>query len=95
MALLGLFFVAAPKPAAWSPPVAEATGLVKLNGRVQVTELSGSESSAHFDLAASGQETSWVSLSHGVHPYKVGELHDFYMDPRAAYVFAPDGSRVA
>ena len=76
-------------------PVAEAAGLVKLNGRVQVTELSGSESSAHFDLAASGQETSWVSLSHGVHPYEVGELHDFYMDPRAAYVFAPDGSRVA
>ena len=76
-------------------PVAEAAGLVKLNGRVQVTELSGSESSAHFDLAASGQETYWVSLSHGVHPYEVGELHDFYMDPRAAYVFAPDGSRVA
>ena len=72
-------------------PVAEATGLVKLNGRVQVTELSGSESSAHFQMG----DGSWVSLSAGVHPYQVGEVHDFYMDPSACYFFAPDGSRVA
>ncbi len=68
---------------------------VRICGRVQVTELSGSESSAHFDLGLPGSNVSWVSLSAGVHPYEIGELHDFYMDPSAAYVFAPDGSRVA
>ena len=72
-------------------PVNGKAGTVKLTGRVQVTELSGSESSAHFELGSG----SWVSLSAGVHPYEVGELHEFYMDPSACYVFAPDGSRVA
>ncbi|WP_417474385.1 ABC transporter ATP-binding protein [Leisingera sp.] len=64
---------------------------VQLSGQVQVTELSGSESSAHFDIGTG----SWVSLAPGVHPYRVGELHDFYMDPAQAYFFAPDGSRAA
>jgi glycerol transport system ATP-binding protein len=76
-------------------PFAGAGTSVRIAGRVQVTELSGSESSAHFDLGLSGSNNSWVSLSAGVHPYEVGEMHDFYMDPSAAYVFAPDGSRVA
>ena len=72
-------------------PVASPEATVTLSGRVQVTELSGSESSAHFDTGSG----SWVSLAPGVHPYRVGEMHDFHMDPSAAYVFAPDGSRVA
>ena len=72
-------------------PVAQEQSTVHLTGRVQVTELSGSESSAHFQMGSG----SWVSLSAGVHPYQVGAVHDFYMDPSAAYVFAPDGSRVA
>ncbi|EBA15986.1 sugar ABC transporter, ATP-binding protein [Roseobacter sp. SK209-2-6] len=72
-------------------PVNGKAGTVKLTGQVQVTELSGSESSAHFEMGSG----SWVSLSAGVHPYEVGELHEFYMDPSACYVFAPDGSRVA
>ena len=76
-------------------PVAHAAGLVQLIGRVQVTELSGSESSAHFDMDLGQDHASWVSLSAGVHPYEVGELHDFYMDPSQGYFFAPDGSRVA
>jgi len=73
-------------------PVATHGCTVRLQGRVQVTELSGSESSAHFDQ---GHRSSWVSLSSGVHPYEVGEMHDFYMDPTACYFFAADGSRVA
>ena len=64
---------------------------VRLSGRVQVTELTGSESSAHFQMG----DGSWVSLSAGVHPYEVGEVHDFYMDPSECYFFAPDGARVA
>ncbi|MDN3720693.1 hypothetical protein QW131_19175 [Roseibium salinum] len=64
---------------------------VRLSGRVLVTELSGSESSAHFDM--DGQ--AWVSLAPGVHPYLVGEVHSFYLDPRHCFFFAPDGQLVA
>ncbi|UWQ73929.1 ABC transporter ATP-binding protein [Leisingera sp. M658] len=76
-------------------PVAKNGAQVQLSGQVQVTELSGSESSAHFDMGTGSDTGSWVSLAHGVHPYRVGELHDFYMDPAQAYYFAPDGSRAA
>ena len=81
-------------------PTASDKATVRLAGQVQVTELSGSESSAHFDLGlgstpAGETHANWVSLSAGVHPYEIGETHDFYMDPSACYFFAPDGSRAA
>ncbi|GAA6194390.1 ABC transporter ATP-binding protein [Phaeobacter sp. NW0010-22] len=72
-------------------PVRHGDDDVALNGIVQVTELSGSESSAHFQMGADG----WVSLSAGVHPYKVGEDHQFFMDVQKAFYFSPDGSLVA
>ena len=72
-------------------PVRTAPGEVALEGKVQVTELSGSESSAHFEMGEAG----WVSLAHGVHPYRVGEAHRFYMNPARAFWFAPDGRLVA
>ncbi|MEO0621863.1 MAG: ABC transporter ATP-binding protein [Pseudomonadota bacterium] len=61
-----------------------------VNGRVQVTELSGSESVVHFDMG--GQ--SWVSLSHGVHGHEVGEAARFRLDLSRAFYFAADGRRV-
>lgn len=72
-------------------PIADDHATVHMSGRVQVTELSGSESSAHFEMG----DSSWVSLSPGVHPYEVGEIHEFFMNPDACYFFAPDGSRAA
>ncbi len=72
-------------------PVQSPETIVALNGVVQVTELSGSESSAHFAMGSG----SWVSLAPGVHPYQVGEAHQFYMDPSHCFYFAPDGARVA
>jgi len=72
-------------------PVRTDDSSVRLSGRVLVTELSGSESSAHFEM----HHGSWVSLAAGVHPYQVGNIHNFYMNPSAAYVFALDGTRVA
>lgn len=72
-------------------PTPSATHTVPLSGHVLVTELSGSESSAHFRLPVG----DWVSLSHGVHPYEVGEDHPFYLDPSACFYFAPDGAIVA
>ncbi len=72
-------------------PVATPDHTVRLEGLVLVTELSGSESSAHFDMG--GQ--AWVSLSAGVHPYLVGETHTFYLDPGHCFYFAPDGALAA
>ncbi|MEO0766831.1 MAG: ABC transporter ATP-binding protein [Pseudomonadota bacterium] len=72
-------------------PVSTSARDVVMDGTVLVTELSGSESSAHFQLGDDG----WVSLAHGVHPYEVGESHRFYMDASEAFYFAPDGRLVA
>lgn len=64
---------------------------VELTGRVIVTELSGSDSSAHFQHG----DDAWVSLAAGVHPYQVGEDHSFYMNPAHCRYFGQDGKRVA
>lgn len=72
------------------PTQASATDIA-LNGTVQVSELSGSESSAHFQIGTDG----WVSLARGVHPYRVGEDHQFFMDASKAFYFAEDGRLVA
>ncbi len=64
---------------------------VTLSGTVLVTELSGSESSAHFEMS----DHTWVSLAHGTHPYQIGETRDFFMDPTQCFYFAPDGALVA
>ena len=72
-------------------PTQTGSSDVALRGNVLVTELSGSESSAHFRLGS----VDWVSLAAGVHPYQVGEDHTFYMDPSHCRFFDPDGKRVA
>jgi len=72
-------------------PVAASPRDVPLQGKVLVTELSGSESSAHFQMGDDG----WVSLSHGVHPYEIGQEHPFYMDASKCFFFAPDGRLAA
>ena len=72
-------------------PVQNGAGQVMLEGQVLVTELSGSESSAHFRTAAG----DWVSLASGVHPYAVGDVHRFYLDPADCLLFSPGGSRLS
>ena len=72
-------------------PVREAETQVEMVGTVLVTELSGSESSAHFAMG----DANWVSLAHGVHPYRIGENHAFFMDPKRCFYFAPDGALAA
>ena len=49
---------------------------VRLEGTVLVTELSGSESTIHFEL----QDVTWVSQSHGIHAFEVGARADLFMD---------------
>jgi len=72
-------------------PTASASDDVLLSGTVLVTELSGSESSAHFQMGGD----NWVSLAHGVHPYEIGKDHPFYMDVSKCLYFDPDGRLVA
>lgn len=72
-------------------PNKRGSGAVKLIGRVEITELSGSESVAHFAVS----ETAWVSLSASAHPFRVGEAHDFFLDPTHCYYFDSSGQLVA
>jgi glycerol transport system ATP-binding protein len=64
---------------------------VAVEGEVLVTELSGSESIVHFAVAGE----TWVSLSHGVHAFKVGERARLYADVGRALVFGPDDALIA
>lgn len=64
---------------------------VPIVGKVGVTEISGSDSSAHFDFAGNG----WVSLAQGVHPYTRGNEHTFYINPNECLFFTLDGKRAA
>ena len=72
-------------------PVRSVAANVAVTGTITVTELSGSESSAHFTFA--GQ--NWVSLAHGTHPYEIGEDRTFYINPAKCFFFLPDGSIAA
>jgi glycerol transport system ATP-binding protein len=63
---------------------------VPIRGRVLVTEISGSESVIHFELAGH----AWVSQSHGVHPFEVGEEAQLHADVGRAMFFDPSGKLV-
>jgi glycerol transport system ATP-binding protein len=64
---------------------------VPIDGRVLLTEISGSESVVHFELAGH----TWVSQSHGVHPFEVGSDARLYADVGRAMFFDPSGKLVA
>jgi glycerol transport system ATP-binding protein len=57
-----------------------------IEGRVLVTELSGSESVIHFDLDGK----TWVSQSHGIHPFTAGATARLYVDVDQSLYFGPD-----
>jgi len=70
----------------------EATGgagadRVAITGRVSIAEISGSESVIHFGLDGS----TWVSQSHGVHRFAVGEAAGFRLEVARGLYFTPDG----
>ena len=66
-------------------------GGVQVDCKVLIAEISGSESVVHFDLGG----MTWVSQSHGVHAFKVGEAARFELDVVRCLYFATDGARVA
>ncbi|MFY9314738.1 MAG: ABC transporter ATP-binding protein [Burkholderiales bacterium] len=63
---------------------------VQVECRVLIAEISGSESVVHFDLGG----LTWVSLSHGVCSFAVGESARFELDTERCLVFGPDGARI-
>ncbi len=71
-------------------PFEPGANAVAIEGRVLITELSGSESVVHFDLG--GQ--TWVSQSHGIHPFKVGSQARFFVDVGQALFFGADEARI-
>jgi glycerol transport system ATP-binding protein len=62
-----------------------------VEGRVLVAELSGSESVIHFDM--NGQ--TWVSQSHGIHPFDVGSTARLHVDVERSFFFGEDGRLIA
>ncbi len=72
-------------------PAARNHGAATLEGRVLVAELSGSESVLHFNM--NGQ--TWVSQSHGIHPFPVGSTAKLYVDVDQSFFFDADDKLIA
>jgi len=72
------------------PVAAAAADAVTVNGRVSISEISGSESVVHFDLHGH----TWVSQSNGVHSFDVGATATFALDVARGMYFSPDSNRV-
>lgn len=56
---------------------------VKVEGEVQIAEISGSESIVRVII----EGNNWVSESHGIHAYQFGEKGSFVFDPRRCLYF--------
>ena len=68
-----------------------ASDTIEFTGKLQVTEITGSETFIHLDHHGE----NWVGLIHGVKNLPIGAALDVYLDPCHIYVFAEDGSSVA
>ncbi|MBC8267504.1 MAG: ABC transporter ATP-binding protein [Rhodospirillaceae bacterium] len=64
---------------------------LKLEGRVLVAELSGSESVVHFEV----EGHPWVSQSPGIHAIEVGQAIDFYLDTTQCLYFDDNDKLIA
>jgi glycerol transport system ATP-binding protein len=62
-----------------------------IEGRVLVTELSGSESVIHCDIAGK----TWISQSHGIHPFDVGSNAKLFVDIDQSLFFGPSNEFIA
>jgi glycerol transport system ATP-binding protein len=63
---------------------------IEVNGKVSVTELTGSETFVHFSL----EENPWVALLHDVQDYQVDSTVSFYIEPQHLFLFDGDDSFV-
>ena len=72
-------------------PASTGAGQVDITGTVLITELSGSESTAHFDL----EGMTWVSLSSGIHVFEVNETATFHINLEKALFFSVSGELIS
>jgi glycerol transport system ATP-binding protein len=72
-------------------PAAPARNAAEIDGRVLISEISGSETTVHFEV----EDGTWVSLSHGVHPFRVGERARLFIDTGQCFLFDRDDRLVA
>jgi glycerol transport system ATP-binding protein len=82
-------------------PIRQHDRQQEITGTIKITELSGSQSVAHFvierdqellaDNLANGQELTWVSNATGTHLYRLNESHIFYMDVERCQYFDREG----
>lgn len=68
-----------------------APDAMQFSARLDVTELTGSETFVHLDH----QGARWVGLIHGVHDLQIGAPLSVWLDPAHVYVFAEGGQLVA
>ena len=64
---------------------------IEIRTRVDLAEISGSETSIHFDHGGS----SWVSRLDGVRPLGVDEPISVYIEPQRVFAFDPRGALIA
>jgi glycerol transport system ATP-binding protein len=64
---------------------------VKIDGSVLVAEISGSESVIRINVHGN----NWVSESHGVHPYEVGDSAELFMKVERCLYFGSGGELLA
>lgn len=62
-------------------------GHATLDGKVLLAELTGSDSVIHFHLDGA----TWISQSHGVHPFDVGAEARLHVDVARSFLFGTDG----
>lgn len=64
---------------------------VGVTGKVQIVEISGSQSIIHFNI----EDNSWVSESQGVHPYQVGDQARLYVKVSRCFYFHSSGELIS
>lgn len=72
-------------------PVDRGANTVRVDGKVLVTELSGSESVVHFEVDGK----TWISQAHGIHHFNVGDRASFYIDTARCMYFGHNDERLA
>ncbi|MEQ8700945.1 MAG: ABC transporter ATP-binding protein [Bauldia litoralis] len=72
-------------------PQARSESDAAVEGRILIAELSGSESVVHFNLDG----RTWVSQSHGIHPFEIGAVARLYVDVGRSFFFDADDRLVA
>jgi glycerol transport system ATP-binding protein len=71
-------------------PVSPSPDAPSIEGRVLVTELSGSESVIHMNYDG----RTWVSQSHGIHAFEVGSAARLHLDTAQALYFTEAGELI-